>query len=76
MYKFNTMKFTYVMLLFTMLSYTQNEKRAILLDKEDKQPIEFVNIYNSKDFTTSNKGWKFFIYIKFRFYLFLYRRIQ
>ncbi|WP_047419296.1 hypothetical protein [Cellulophaga sp. Hel_I_12] len=53
------MKFTYVMLLFTILSYTQNEKRAILLDKEDKQPIEFVNIYNSKDFTTSNEDGNF-----------------
>jgi len=59
MNKVNPIKFTYLMLLFATLSYSQNEKRAVILDKEDKHPIEFVNIYNSKDFTTSNEDGNF-----------------
>lgn len=53
------MKYNYFLVLFTTFCFSQNEKKAIILDKDDKQAIEFVNIYNSKDFTTSNEDGKF-----------------
>lgn len=53
------MKYTYLLLLINAIGFSQNEKKAIILDKDDNQPIEFVNIYNSKDFTTSNEDGAF-----------------
>ncbi|TMM56122.1 carboxypeptidase-like regulatory domain-containing protein [Maribacter algarum] len=46
-------------LLFFFLSlsicFSQNQHEGFLLDSETKEPIEFVNIYNGKDFTISNE---------------------
>jgi len=42
------MEYNYFLALFTTFCFSQNEKKAIILDKDDKQAIEFVNIYNRK----------------------------
>jgi len=39
---------------FSSICLAQNQKEGILLDSETKEPIEFVNVYNSNDYTVSN----------------------
>lgn len=41
-------------------SFCQNQLRGIVVDKETKEPIEYVDIYNDNDFTYSNEEGKFF----------------
>lgn len=41
------------------LSFSQNRFQGIILDQETKTPIEYVDIYNKKDYTTSNEEGKF-----------------
>lgn len=41
------------------ISLAQNEQNGLLLDSETKEPLEFVNVYNSNDYTLSNKDGRF-----------------
>lgn len=43
---------------FTTLT-AQNQHEGIILDSETKEPIEFVNIYNSIDYTLSNEDGRY-----------------
>ena len=36
------------------ICHGQNNNEGVLLDKETKEPIEFVNVYNGSDYTVSN----------------------
>nr|WP_299000712.1 hypothetical protein [uncultured Allomuricauda sp.] len=38
----------------------QNQKLAVVLDAESKEPLEFVDIYNKKDHTSTNSDGAFF----------------
>lgn len=53
------MKFILLILLSTTFCFSQYKKKAVIVDKEDNQPIEFVNVSNNKDFTTSNEDGNF-----------------
>lgn len=48
-----------ILILFFGRSYTQNKLNGQILDYETKRPIEYADIYNSKDFTSSNSDGKF-----------------
>ncbi len=41
------MKYNYFILLLSFVGFPQNEKQAVIYDKDDREPIEFVSIYNS-----------------------------
>jgi hypothetical protein len=41
------------------LSFAQNTYAGLLLDSETKEPIEFVNVYNSEDHTISNSDGRY-----------------
>lgn len=48
-----------VIILFFGKSYAQNKLEGLILDKKTGKPIEYANIYNKKDFTSSNADGKF-----------------
>ncbi|MFS4469513.1 hypothetical protein [Maribacter sp. 2210JD10-5] len=43
----------------TTLSFSQNSHEGIVLEADDRLPIEFVNVYNSKESTTTNEEGRF-----------------
>ncbi len=50
------MKLTILFFIVSLYScFAQNQHEGILLDSETEEPIEFVNIYNGKDYTISNE---------------------
>ncbi|WP_405395720.1 hypothetical protein [Maribacter sp. Asnod2-G09] len=54
------MKFPlFTILLFSFFSYAQNSTSAIVLDRADNSPLEFVGIYNSKNHTMTNADGRF-----------------
>jgi len=55
------MKFTLAIIsCFSLLfSFSQNQHEAIILDSETKEPLEFVAVFNSKDYTISNADGRF-----------------
>jgi hypothetical protein len=52
-------KFLFLLFLVIQQSFSQNRLEGIVLDKETKKPIEYVDIYNDKDYTSSNEEGKF-----------------
>ena len=55
------MKNLFLVLLFTPICYSQNQKLGIVLDSENKKPIEFVDVYNTSDNTITNENGKYFL---------------
>jgi len=55
------MKKLLLVLVLCKLSYGQNQKLGVVLDAESKKPIEFVDVYNGYDHTTTNENGKFFL---------------
>ena len=49
----------YSLFLFSLFSYSQNSKNAIILDNADNSPIEFVGVYNGKNHTMTNANGRF-----------------
>lgn len=45
--------------LFLFFGFSQNQHSGILIDKETKESIEFVGIFNDKDYTVSNADGRF-----------------
>lgn len=41
------------------LSFSQNQKKGLILDYETREPLEFVTVFNSKDHTISNSDGQF-----------------
>ncbi|MFS4494778.1 hypothetical protein [Maribacter sp. 2308TA10-17] len=41
------------------LCFAQNQFKGLLLDSQTKEPIEFVNVYNGKDYTISNEDGRY-----------------
>lgn len=48
-----------IIMLFLSNSYSQNRLSGVLLDRESKKPIEYADIFNNQDFTSSNEEGKF-----------------
>ena len=48
---------TFTFLVFN--CFAQKQKEGVLLDRETKEPVEFVNIYNGSDYTVSNADGRF-----------------
>ena len=46
-------------LLFFCKSYSQNQVEGLVLDQDTKNPIEYADIFNNQDFTSSNADGKF-----------------
>jgi len=55
------MKTNFFLLFFLViqLAFSQNRLEGIVLDQETKQPIEYVDIYNNLDYTSTNEEGKF-----------------
>lgn len=57
------MKTKFYLLLFLVIqlqqSFSQNRLEGIVLDKETRKPIEYVDIYNDEDYTSTNEEGKF-----------------
>ena len=51
--------FIFLAVLTIQQSFSQNQLRGIILDQETKVPIEYVDIYNKEDYTSSNEEGKF-----------------
>lgn len=51
----------FIFLLFSINVVSQTNIQGIVVDSEDKSPIEFVDIYNSEIYTFSNENGKFFL---------------
>ncbi len=49
------------LLVFCQLSYAQHQQLGVVLDAENKTPIEFVDVYNSNDNTITNENGKYFL---------------
>ena len=45
---------------FIALGFAQNQKLSVVLDAENKQPLEFVDVFNRRDNTSSNADGAFF----------------
>ncbi|TKD59230.1 carboxypeptidase-like regulatory domain-containing protein [Flavobacterium sp. ASW18X] len=50
-----------IVLFFGYLGFSQNQKLGVILDQQTKQPLEFVNIYTTGDYTFSNADGRYFI---------------
>ncbi len=46
-------------ILFLSKSYSQNQLEGLILDQDTKKPIEYADVFNNKDFTSSNADGKF-----------------
>ncbi|WP_350287944.1 carboxypeptidase-like regulatory domain-containing protein [uncultured Croceitalea sp.] len=55
------MKKLLLVLLLCKLSHGQNQKLGVVLDAQNKKPIEFVDVYNNNDNTITNENGKFFL---------------
>lgn len=44
---------------FVTLTFAQKEYKGIVFDKDEKEPIEFVGVYNDQDYTISNADGEF-----------------
>ncbi|WP_394975022.1 carboxypeptidase-like regulatory domain-containing protein [uncultured Croceitalea sp.] len=55
------MKNLILVLLFTSICYSQNQKLGVVLDAENKKPIEFADVYNTSDNTITNENGKYFL---------------
>ncbi len=53
------MRFLYFLILSANIGLAQNSHKGILVDADDKNPIEFVGVYNGVDYTSSNADGKF-----------------
>ena len=53
------MRFLFFLLLCTQITYSQNQLQAVLLDSTTKAPIEFADVYNHYNYTTSNADGSF-----------------
>lgn len=72
-------KYLIILLFSTSFCFSQNHLEGIILDSEDKQPIEFVSIYNAKDNTMSNGDGKFLFSTKLDsvyFYILGYEKLS
>ncbi len=49
-----------VSLLFCVSGYSQNQKLSVIVDAENKEPLEFVDVYNKRDHTFTNSDGTFF----------------
>jgi len=52
-------KFFLLFCLVIQQSFSQNRLEGIVLDQETRKPIEYVDIYNNKDYTSTNEEGKF-----------------
>lgn len=57
-------KFFLLFCLVIQQSFSQNRLEGIVLDQETRKPIEYVDIYNNKDYTSTNEEGKFLIVSK------------
>ncbi|WP_456867973.1 hypothetical protein [Galbibacter sp. BG1] len=53
------MRFLFFLILCTQITYSQNQLQAVLLDSTTKAPIEFADVYNHYNYTTSNADGSF-----------------
>ncbi|WP_350292989.1 hypothetical protein [uncultured Croceitalea sp.] len=55
------MKKLFCLLFLPLFVNAQNQKLGIVLDAESKEPIEFVDVYNTTDNTITNENGKYFL---------------
>ncbi|WP_165747800.1 carboxypeptidase-like regulatory domain-containing protein [Cellulophaga sp. Z1A5H] len=53
------MRLVYIALFVSSLSFSQHQKKGVVYDKENNEPLEFVSVYNKLDHTTTNKDGKY-----------------
>ncbi|MBU2995003.1 carboxypeptidase-like regulatory domain-containing protein [Cellulophaga baltica] len=53
------MRFIYLFLVICNISFGQNIKSSVVLNKENNEPLEFVSVYNALDHTATNKEGRF-----------------
>lgn len=55
------MKKLFFLVILPLFINAQNQKLGIVLDAESKEPIEFVDVYNTSDNTITNENGKYFL---------------
>lgn len=51
----------FTILFISYVAFAQNQKLGFIIDKETKQPLEFVNVYTNSDYTLTNADGRYFI---------------
>ncbi|MDT0608601.1 hypothetical protein [Croceitalea rosinachiae] len=54
-------KIVFLLALSFHITNAQNQKLGVVLDFDNKNPVEFVDVYNSKDNTITNENGKYFL---------------